>query len=138
MKLSIRNWKLKDKKLVPRQVGPFKIIEVIKSQVYRLILLQRYIRLYDVFFIQLLEKYYLQDRDDFIPLPELKDEDEEYKVEKVKDKNFKKRYIRYFVKWFGWLSEYNQWVPEVDMANVMGKIRSFERSRKRKRQTDDI
>ncbi len=41
-------------------------------------------------------------------LPELKDEDEEYKVEEVKDKNLKKKYVRYLVKWFDWLSEYNQ------------------------------
>ncbi len=73
-----------------------------------------------------------------MPLQKLKDEDEEYEVEEVKDKNFKKGYIRYLVKWFDWFSEYNQWVPEADIANAIGKIRSFERSKKRKRQTDDV
>ena len=67
-----------------------------------------------------------------MPLLELEDEDEEYKVEEVKNKNFKKGYVRYLVKWLGWLSEYNQWILEVDIANVIGKIWSFERSRKRK------
>ena len=65
---------------------------------------------------------------------ELKDKNEEYKVKKVRDKQIKAGYIRYFVKWLGWSSEYNQWVPEADMANTVGKIRSFKRSRKRKRQ----
>jgi len=33
-----------------------------------------------------LEKYHLKNNDDFIPIPKLEDEDEEYKVEKIKDK----------------------------------------------------
>jgi hypothetical protein len=49
VKLSIHNWKLKDKKLALRWVGPFKITEVIRSQVYRLALPEQYSRLYDVF-----------------------------------------------------------------------------------------
>ena len=69
-----------------------------------------------------------------MPMPELEDEDEEYKVEKVKDKQIKAGHVRYLVKWLGWPLEYNQWVPEADMANAAGKIRSFKRSRKRKRQ----
>src|SRR6266566_1732283 len=105
MKLSIRNWKLKDKKLVPRWIRPFKIIEVIGNQTYRLTLLEQYVCLYDVFLIQLLEKYHPRNKDDLIFLPELKDEDKEYEVEEVKDKNLKKKYIRYLVKWFGWFSE---------------------------------
>ncbi len=133
VKLSIRNWKLKDKKFAPRWVGPFKITEIIGSQTYRLALPQRYVCLYDVFPIQLLKKYYPRDGDDLIPLPELEDEDKEYKVEEIKDKNLKKGYVRYLVKWLGWPSEYNQWVPEADIVNVIDKIRSFERSRKRKR-----
>jgi len=32
-------------------------------------------------------------------MPKLKDEDEEYKVEKVKDKQIKAGHIRYLVKW---------------------------------------
>jgi len=71
-------------------------------------------------------------------LLELEDEDEEYEVEEVKDKNFKKGYVRYLVKWFGWPSEYNQWVLKADIINAIGKVRSFEQSRKRKQQTDDI
>ena len=80
-----------------------------------------------------MKKYYPRDGDDLIPLPELEDEDKEYKVEEIKDKNLKKGYVRYLVKWLGWPSEYNQWVPEADIVNVIDKIRSFERSRKRKR-----
>jgi hypothetical protein len=134
VKLSIRNWKLKDKKLAPRWVGPFRIIEVIGSQAYRLALPEQYSRLHDVFPIQLLERYHPKDNDDLIPMLKLEDEDEECEVEKVKDKQIKAGHVRYLVKWLDWPSEYNQWVPEADMANAAGKIRSFKRSRKWKRQ----
>ena len=86
VKLSIYNWKLKDKKLAPRWVGLFRIMEVIGSQAYRLALLEQYSRLYDVFFIQLLERYHFRDSDNLMPILELEDEDEEYEVEEVKDK----------------------------------------------------
>ena len=69
-----------------------------------------------------------------MPIPELKDEDEEYKVEKVKNEQIKAGHVRYLVKWLGWPSEYNQWVPKADMANTVGKIKSFERSKKQKQQ----
>ena len=62
VKLSTRNLKLKDKKLQPRFIGPFRITEVIGSQAYRLALPQQYRRLHDVFPVQLLEEYYVRDR----------------------------------------------------------------------------
>ena len=77
---------MKDKKLALQWVGPFRITEVIRSQVYRLVLPEQYSRLYDVFPIQLLERYHPKDSDDLMPMLELEDEDEEYKVEEVKDK----------------------------------------------------
>ncbi len=65
---------------------------------------------------------------------ELKDEDEEYKVEEVRDKQIKAAYIRYFVKWLGWPLEYNQWVFKADIVNAANKIKSFKRSKKWKPQ----
>ena len=40
--------------------------------------------------------------------------------------------VRYLVKWIGWPSEYNQWVPEEEM-NAQRLIDSFEKSRRGKR-----
>jgi len=54
-----------------------------------------------------LEKYYSKDSEDLILMLELKDEDEEYEVEEVKDKVAKAGYIRYFVKWLDRFSKYN-------------------------------
>ena len=86
----------------------FKIIEVIGSQIYRLVLPEQYSQLYNVFLIQLLEKYHLKDGDNLMPMLELEDEDEEYEVEKVRDKQIKTGHVRYLVKWLNWLSKYNQ------------------------------
>src|SRR5271156_6915363 len=42
VKLSTRNLRLKDKKLQPRWIGPFQVLEQISSQAYRLALLEKY------------------------------------------------------------------------------------------------
>jgi transposase InsO family protein len=132
VKLSTRNLKLKDKKLQPRFIGPFRVTEVIGTQAYRLALPEQYARLHDVFPVQVLEKYYPRDGDDELPLPELEDNPEEYEVEEIRDKQTIKGKIHYLVKWTGWPSEYNQWVPEEGM-NAQRMINSFEKSRRGKR-----
>ena len=132
VKLSTRNLKLKNKKLQPRFIGPFRITEVIGSQAYRLALPQQYSRLHDVFPIQLLEEYHPREKEEMMPLPELEDNPEEYEVEEIRDKRMIKGKVHYLIKWTGWPSEYNQWVAEADM-NAPRLIQGFEKSRKRKR-----
>jgi transposase InsO family protein len=133
VKLSTRNLKLRDKKLQPRFIGPFRITEVIGSQAYRLALPEQYSRLHDVFPIQLLEEYHPRDQPGIMPIPELEDDPEEYEIEEIRDKRTMKGRLHYLVKWTGWPSEYNQWVPEGDI-NASEMIQTFEKSRKRLRQ----
>jgi transposase InsO family protein len=132
VKLSTRNLKMKDKKLQPRFIGPFRVTEVIGTQAYRLALPEQYSRLHDVFPVQVLEKYHPRDGDDELPLPDLEDEPDEYEVEEIRDKRMIKGKVHYLVKWTGWPSEYNQWVPDEHM-NAQGMINSFEKSRRGKR-----
>ena len=127
VKLSTANLKLKDKKLQPKFIGPFRVTERIGNQAYRLALPSQYDRLHDVFPIQLLEPYYGRDDADPLPMPELEDEPDEYEVEEVKDKVLMKGQIRCLVKWAGWPAEYNQWVDEIDMANATAKIKAYEK-----------
>ena len=68
-----------------------------------------------------------------MPLPKLKDNLDEYEVEEIREKRTIKGKIHYLVKWTGWPSEYNQWVPEDDI-NAPRLIQTFERTAKRKRQ----
>ena len=38
----------------------------------------------------------------------------------------------YLVKWEGWPTEYNLWVPQADIRNTKEAIQRFERSKKSK------
>ena len=41
--------------------------------------------------------------------------------------------MEYLVKWTGWPSEYNEWVPEEDMVNAPKSIKAYEKTQGRKR-----
>ena len=113
--LSTRNLRLKvNNKLKPKFLGPFKIIEKIGVSAYRLALPTKYQRLHNVFPITLLEPWKTRAGNrptDFLQGPELEEEAEEWEVEEVLAKRYRKGHKEYLVKWKGWPSEYNQWEP---------------------------
>ena len=87
IKLSTKNLQFKNRKLAPRQVGLFRVIECIGSQAYRITLPAKYIRLHDVFPIQLLKDYRRHEDDDsLIAVPDLEDPPDEWEIEEVRDK----------------------------------------------------
>jgi hypothetical protein len=134
IKLSTKNLKLADKKLQPRFIGPFRVLEKIGSQAYRIALPEKYSRLHDVFPVQLLERYHPREEAvSKMPLPDLEQDEDEYEVEEVKDRQMIKKSVHYLVKWAGWPSEYNQWIPEGDMLNAQKAITAYERKEKARR-----
>jgi hypothetical protein len=90
--LSTKNIKLKARKLAPKYVKPFKILQCVKELAYKLKLLILYNRLYLIFYISLLEEYvakkgqkpYLYPSGE---LPELLDDnkEQEWEVEAIVD-----------------------------------------------------
>ena len=52
-----------------------------------------------------------------MPMPDLED-DEEWEIEEVKERATIKGTTHYLVKWEGWPTEYNQWIPEEDMDHA--------------------
>ncbi len=108
VKLSTRNLRLKNKKLQPRWIGPFRVTERIGSQAYRLALPEAYQALHDVFPIQLLEKYHPREGEPPLPMPELEEDNGEWEIEEVRNTAKKDGQVRWLVKWKGWPSEYNQ------------------------------
>ena len=134
IKLSTKNLNLKYRKLSPRWIGPFRILERIGNQAYRLALPEKYARLHPVFPIQLLETYHRrQDDAELMTMPDLEDPQDEWEVEEIRDKQRIKGVIHYLVKWAGWPSEYNSYEPASHLTNAPKLVADFERRHKRKR-----
>jgi hypothetical protein len=47
----------------------------------------------------------------------------------VKDKATIQDQTHYLVKWEGWPTEYNQWIPEEDIGNAEQAIQRYEKAR---------
>jgi hypothetical protein len=134
VKLSTQNLKLKYRKLNPRWIGPFRVLERIGGQAYRLALPAKYAQLHPVFPIQLLEEYHRRHDDvELMKMPDLEDPEDEWEVEEVRDKRKIKGVVHYLVKWAGWPSEYNSYEPAKHLFNAPEAIANFERKLKRKR-----
>lgn len=132
--LSTKNLKLKmpSKKLSPRFIGPFRVLQRVGQQAYRLALPKQYSRIHNVFHVSLLEPWNRRGNDtDTMPMPEL-EEDEEWEVEEIKEEKSIHQTTYFLVKWKDWPSEYNQWVPEEDMGNAQGAITKFRKVKNNK------
>lgn len=131
--LSAKNIRLKDakRKLNPRFIGPFRILNAVGKQAYRLALPDKYSRLHNVFHVSLLEPWNRREDapDEDMPMPDLEDDDDEFEVEEVRDHRKTREGDEYLVKWKGWPSEYNQWVASEDMEGAQRAIRAFHRSK---------
>jgi len=106
--LSTKNLRLKaiSGKLAPKFVGPFRVLNRVGSLAYRLYLPDKYDRLHNVFPVNLLKPYIYRAGQEPLPIPELED-DEEWEVEEIRDKQRIDSETRWLVKWLGWPSEYN-------------------------------
>ena len=137
VKLSARNLKFKHPKLAPRWLGPFRILERIGAQAYRLALPDKYQRVHNVFPVQFLEDYHTRNNDDnlSLPMPDLEDDNDEWEVQEIRDSKTFTGVLHYLVKWQGWPSEYDSWEPALHLTNAPQKIKEFEHLKKRKQET---
>ncbi len=119
-------------KLAPKRHGPFPIIQVMSSVNYRLKLPTQW-SIHDVFHIDLLTPYQETDihgSNYSRPAPDLVNNEEEYKVEKILDtRQFGRRCKRqYLIKWRGYPDSDNEWVDHKDI-HAPEVIREFKSSR---------
>jgi len=127
--LSSKNIRLArpSKKLDNRFLEPFKILEVVGKQAYRLELPQTYNRIHPVFHVSLLEPYQRHAGEEpSIPPPAiLLPDGEEWEVEKILDecKHYKK--TQYLVKWHGFPDHENSWEKESDLRNCKDLLEEF-------------
>jgi hypothetical protein len=99
--LSTKNirFKMSHRKLLPKFIGPFRVLEVVGKQAYCLALPQQYGRLHNVFPISLLEPWkgkQTGNQADTLPMPEL---------EEIKGERELHSETYFLVKWKGWPSE---------------------------------
>ena len=128
IKLSTKNLRLKNAKLAPRWIGPFRVMERIGGQAYRLALPEKYSRLHNVFPVQFLEDYHHQKGvKEFLPMPDLQDDQDEWEVQEVKGSKDIQGVHHYLVKWSRWPSEYDTWEPVDHLKNASRKIQEWER-----------
>ena len=120
--LTTENLKQKrpSRKLSHRQIGPFRILEAIGKQAYRLELPDKY-RIHNVFHVSCLEPFYGRDNESepqSYNAPDLIDGQEEYEIEYIEDDMRQDNKLYYRVKWLGWPEDYNQWIPEDELQNA--------------------
>jgi transposase InsO family protein len=130
--LSTRNLRLKSpsRKLAPNFIGPFRMLDKVGKQAYRLALPEQYSRLHNVFPVSLLQEWHQRNDSETLPMPELEDDDE-WEVEEVRDEKKFQNELHYLVKWKGWPSEYNQWIPISDMEHAKAAITKFQKQKKK-------
>ena len=112
------------KKLDDRFLGPFRIVEAIGKNAYRLDLPQHYGRVHRTFGVALLEPYTRREGQE-PPLPVEIEGDEEWLVNSVLDTHLSHGKRMYLVHWEGFTKEHDSWEPETNLENAQDKITEF-------------
>ena len=128
--LDARNLHLKTtRKLTPRRLGPFEIIEEITPVVYKLRLPSAW-RIHDVFHTSMLTPQVITSKYGVPPeppLPELVDGESEYEVESILWHKFvgRSKELRYLVQWCGYSRAESTWEPEEHLRNAPEVLEAY-------------
>jgi hypothetical protein len=115
------------KKLDQKRIGPFRIVERIGLQAYRLEL-PTTMKIHDVFHVSLLEpakQNVIPDRTQPPPLPVELESVTEYEVEDILDSRVRHRKLQYLVKWVGYPPFENSWEPATFVENSKRLVKAF-------------
>ncbi|QRW23181.1 Retrotransposable element Tf2 protein [Rhizoctonia solani] len=127
------NLKTLSPKLTEQRLGPFKVIEKISDQAYRLELPPT-MRIHNVFYVGLLSKVKRDKKRTFEsrPPPVTVDGEEEYKVEGITDMEERNGEWFFRVKWKGYGPEENTWEPRENLKNAGKILRKYEEEMRKK------
>jgi len=120
------------RKLIPRWVGPFTVVEGIGKAAYKLDLPQCMSQVHNVFHVSLIKPYLSDGRTQPAPLPELIDDTPEWTVEQVIDHRIvyrgRQKKIEYLIHWEGYGDEHNTWEPSANTKNAADAVQDYWRS----------
>jgi hypothetical protein len=116
-----------NRNLLPKWIGPFKIVQKVGPVSYELEMNLGW-RVHPVFHVSLLEPYKSEGR---VPPPPPPIEVEgalEYEVETIEKHRFsgtKRPKTSYLIAWKGYGPEHNSWEPEKNVVNALEKISEY-------------
>ena len=132
--LSSRNIKLKSvgtPKLLPKWLGPYKILKLVGPSACQLELPSTAL-IHDVFHVSLLKEYHSDGRVQPPPTPYILDGQEEYEVERILSHRSRRTgrgshsdKTEFLIKWQGYATEHNTWEPEANVSNAPEKLAEY-------------
>ena len=115
------------RKLYPKFIGPFEIVEEVNKVAYKLALPPT-MTIHDVFHVSLL-KPFIKGRTPAPPIPEEIDGELEFEVEKIllhrEKKTNKVVKKEYYIKWAGYGPEHCTWEPESNLKNAADVLEDY-------------
>jgi hypothetical protein len=103
-------------KLLPKWIGPYKIVKVINPVAFKLEL-PASLKLHSVFHASLLKAYKSDGVVQPPPPPEMIEGELEYVVEDILSHRWRGKKLEYLVRWLGYGHEHDTWEPEENCAN---------------------
>lgn len=122
--------KRKGNKLQPKWIGPFPVVSKIGPFAYKL-KLPATMKIHPVFHLNLLRKWYADPARPIHPKPIVITGNEEFEVEKILGHSPKSavdtnhRGLQYLVKWVGYGSEHNQFIPKAAATHCKAKLTEY-------------
>jgi reverse transcriptase-like protein/integrase-like protein/aspartyl protease/chromodomain-containing protein len=121
------------KKLLDKQIGPYKILEKIGAVAYKIELPKRLSRIHPVFHVSKLFRYHDTSAFPSRPLQENRpppvmqiDGDDAWEVEEIVNKRINKGVCEYLVKWLNYPTWENSWLPLQNLKEAKEAIEIYE------------
>ncbi len=115
------------RKFAPKRLGPYRIIEKISPQAYKLEL-PITMNIHPVFHVSLLTMHRpntIPGRDFPEPPPAIVEGEEEYEIEKVIDSRWWHNHLQYLVRYLGYSQAHDEWLFADDLDNARELIQEF-------------